>query len=161
MNNTTKKVAYIGIGIALYIVVSMIANIPLIGHIRLDCGYIVYSVYLVLFGYWGIPVGVVGCFIKGYVSDGWIPFTWMLGQILIGVICAYTFSRSNKKIIRIIAILASVFLGIAIVSSGLSAIMFNIPFGIKFVKGLVATATDSAAMIVGLFLADAVRKGMK
>ena len=158
--SNTKIIAYIGIVIALYIVVSMLLNIPLVGHIRLDCGYIVYAVYLCLFGYWGIPVGVVGCFVKGYISDGWIPFTWMIGQVIIGLICAKTFSITDKKLWRIIAIVGSVFLGVGIVSSVLSAIMFNIPIGVKIAKGAVVSATDAGAMIVGLYITDLIRKAV-
>lgn len=161
MNSKAKKVAYIGIGIALYIVVSMLLNIPLVGHIRLDCGYIVYAFYLCLFGYWGIPVGVIGCFVKGYISDGWIPFTWMIGQVIIGVICAKVFSITDKKVLRIIAIIGSVFLGVGIVSSVISALMFNIPIGIKLTKGAVASITDAGAMIIGLFVADLMKRAVE
>lgn len=156
--NNTKKIAYLGVGIALYFVLSMLANIPLIGNIRLDCGYIVYAIYLVIFGWFGIPVGVIGCFIKGYISDGWIPFTWMIGQTIIGISCAYMFSKTNKKVIQILTIIISVFLGIAIVSSGLSAIMFNLPLGLKIFKGCVGALVDSIAMIIGLFIADKLKK---
>ena len=154
----TKKITLCGIGIALYFVLSMLANIPLVGHMRLDCGYIVYAIYLVLFGWLAIPVGVIGCFIKGYISDGWIPFTWMIGQTIIGVACAYVFSKTNKKTIQILTIVVSVFLGIAIVSSGLSALMFNLPLGMKIAKGSVGALADSVAMIIGLFIADELKK---
>ena len=154
----TKKITYLGVGIALYFVMSMALNIPLVGHMRLDCGYIVYVVYLALFGYWGIPVGVIGCFLKGYICDGWIPFTWMIGQVVIGVICACVFSRTDRKLLRIIAVILSVFLGIAIISSGLSAIIFHLPIGLKIFKGSIGAATDSLAMIVGLYLVDVIGK---
>jgi uncharacterized membrane protein len=157
----TKKITLLGIGVALYVVLSMIANIPLVGHMRLDCGYIVYAVYLVFFGYLGIPVGVIGCFIKGYISDGWIPFTWMIGQVIIGVICSYVFRRNVSKIVRIITIFLSVFLGIAIVSSCLSALMFHLPLGLKILKGCVGALADSIAMVIGLYVADLVAKGIK
>ena len=154
MNKTIKRTTYIGVGIALYFILSMALNIPLVGHMRLDCGYIVYAVYLTLFGYYGIPVGLFGCFLKGYICDGWIPFTWMVGQIVIGVICAYVFGRTDKKILRIIAVILSVFLGIAVISSGLSAIIFHLPIGLKIFKGSIGAAADSLAMIIGLYIAD-------
>ena len=154
MSVMTKKITYLGIGIALYFILSMALNIPLVGHMRLDCGYIVYAVYLTLFGYYGIPVGLIGCFLKGYICDGWIPFTWMIGQIVIGVICAYVFGRTDKILLRIIAVILSVFLGIAVISSGLSAIIFHLPIGLKIFKGTIGATTDSLAMIIGLYIAD-------
>ena len=154
----TKNITFLGVGIALYVVMSMFLNIPLIGHIRLDCGYIVYSVYLVVFGWLGIPVGVIGCFFKGYISDGWIPFTWMIGQVIIGVVCSIVFSKTENIWIRIVAIVLSVFFGIAIVSSGLSALIFHLPIGLKIFKGCVASVADSLAMIVGLPIGNRVKK---
>lgn len=155
--NITTIIAEVGIGIALYIALSMTASIPLIGSIRLDFGYIVFTAWLALFGWWGIPVGVIGCFIKGWVFDGFIPITWTLGQIFVGVLCAYVFSRTNKIWIRIATILLSVFVGMVFVNQGLSSLMFNIPFSIKFVRGIVSFATDSAMMIVGLFIANRIK----
>ena len=159
--NNVKKIAYVGIGIALYVVMSFLLNIPLVGHMRLDCGYIVYAVYLALFNWLGIPVGVIGCFIKGYVSDGWIPYTWMLGQIIIGVICVLVFKRTEKKVFRTIAIVFSVFLGIGLVSSVVSALMFNLPIGIKIAKGCIGAAADSIAMIIGIFIVPRIKKAIK
>lgn len=101
---------------------------------------------------------MIGCFLKGYICDGWIPFTWMIGQVVIGVICACVFSRTDRKLLRIIAVILSVFLGIAIISSGISAIIFHLPIGLKIFKGSIGAATDSLAMIVGLYLVDVIGK---
>lgn len=158
MNEKTKQITYIGIGIALYIVISMLLNIPLIGNIRLDCGYIVYAVYLALFGWQGIIVGVVGCFIKGYISDGWVPVTWMIGQLIIGITCSITFKKVKNKLLQVIIMVLSVFLGIAIVSSGLSAWIFKLPLGLKIFKGCVASVTDAGAMVIGFIIADRIKK---
>lgn len=158
MINRVRLIAYMGMGIALYVVVSLSLNIPFgIRHMRLDLGYIVYTVYLALFGYWGIVVGVVGCCIKGYISDGWIPFTWMIGQTLIGIVCAGTFSKTANVTRWVAAIVVSVFFGIAIVSSGLSALMFHLPLGAKIIAGTVGAISDSIVMILGIPIAKMMR----
>ena len=154
----TRKIAFIGVGIALYVVLSMILNFPIVAHVRFDAGYVCYAVYLCLFGWWGIPVGVVGCFIKGYVSDGWIPFTWMVGQLIVGVSCAVVFSKTkgskHKSMFRVAAIIISVLIGIGIVSSLMSAIMFHQPIMLKIGRGIITAVADIIPMIVGLFIAQ-------
>ena len=60
--STTKKVAYTGVGIALYVVLSMMAKIPVIAHISLDLGYLAFAVYLYHIGTLpGTIVGTAGC----------------------------------------------------------------------------------------------------
>lgn len=44
MKNTTK-ITLTAVGVAMYVVLSMIAKIPVIAHISLDLGYIVLAVY--------------------------------------------------------------------------------------------------------------------
>lgn len=41
----TKKIAFLGIGIALYVVLSMTIKIPLVGHIQTDFGYVAYGAF--------------------------------------------------------------------------------------------------------------------
>lgn len=54
----TLNIARIGIGIALYVVLSMTLKIPIVGHIGLDLGYVVLAVYAYLLGC--IPAMIVG-----------------------------------------------------------------------------------------------------
>ena len=44
--NRQRKTALLGIGIALYVVLSTVVIIPIINRIKLDLGYIVFGVYL-------------------------------------------------------------------------------------------------------------------
>lgn len=156
--NKTRRIAYVGIGIALYVVLSLILNFPIVGHVRFDAGYVCYAVYLSAFGWWGIPVGMVGCFIKGYISDGWIPFTWMIGQLIVGISCAIVFEKTKsvryKNMYRIITIALSVIVSIGIVSSMLSAIMFHQPIMLKIGRGMITAIADIIPMILGLFIAE-------
>lgn len=46
----TKKISITALGIALYVVLSMTVKIPLIAHISLDLGYIVFAFYCYHFG---------------------------------------------------------------------------------------------------------------
>ena len=48
--NRTKKITYLGMGIALYVVLSMTVKIPLINQIKTDFGYLAFGAFLNLFG---------------------------------------------------------------------------------------------------------------
>ena len=154
----TKRIVQIGIGVALYVVLSMLVNVPIVGHVRFDAGYICFAVYLDLFGWWGIIVGVLGCFIKGYVSDGWVPFTWMVGQTIVGVSCSTVFAKTDKPFWKIAAIVVSVIVGIGIVSSVMSALIFGQSIPMKIGRGMITAAADSVPMIVGLFVSKQLKK---
>lgn len=153
-----KRIVQIGIGIALYVVLSMLLNIPIVGHVRFDAGYICYAVYLDLFGWWGILVGVFGCFLKGYISDGWIPFTWMIGQTIVGVSCSAVFTKTNKTLLKAAAIVLSVIVGIGFVSSLLSALMFNQLIALKIGRGMITAAADIIPMLIGLFVSAKLKR---
>lgn len=154
----TKRIAQIGIGIALYVVLSMLFNVPIVGHVRFDAGYICYAVYLELFGWWGIPVGVLGCFIKGYASDGWIPFTWMVGQTIVGVSCSAVFAKTDKAFWKITVIVVSVIVGIGIVSSVMSALMFGQPILMKIGRGMITALADIIPMVIGLLVSSKLKQ---
>lgn len=154
----TKRIVQIGIGIALYVVLSMLLNIPIVGHVRFDAGYVCYAVYLDLFGWWGILVGVLGCFLKGYISDGWIPFTWMIGQTIVGLSCSAVFAKTNKVSLKVAAIVISVIVGIGFVSSLLSALMFGQPIALKIGRGMITAVADIIPMVVGLFISSKLKR---
>lgn len=158
--NNTKKIAYLGLGIALYVVLSMMVKIPLIAHIQTDLGYIVYAVYLCLFGWEAALVGVIGCLIESLIVNGWIPVGWMVGQAFIGVACGIAFQKTNSKWIRILVIIASVFVGIGLIKTVIECSLYGIPFPVKFMRNGVAVIADSIVMIIGLYITDLVKKGL-
>lgn len=82
MANKLKKICYLAMGIAMYVVFSMAVKIPLIGHIQTDLGYMVYGAFLSCFGIPGVVVGVVGCLVESLIFSGWVPIGWMIGQLV-------------------------------------------------------------------------------
>ncbi len=51
IKSKTKKICYMGLGIALYFVFAMALQIPLIGHLKTDLGYIAFGAWCVIFGW--------------------------------------------------------------------------------------------------------------
>ncbi len=148
----TRTVAYLGMGIALYVVLGMMVKIPLIGHIQTDLGYIAFGAFLYIFGWQALVVGAIGCLIESLIVSGWIPAGWIVGQILIGLICGYVYVKSEKKWLQILTTIISVFIGIAIIKTGIECLLYGIPLVVKFPKNTIAFVADTIPMLVGLFI---------
>ena len=155
-----KGVVFFGFGIALYVVLGSIINIPLLAgsHIQTDLGYIAFGFYLYRFGPKATIVGVLGCLIESLLTSGWVPVGWMLGQVFIGLTCgtAYVFMNRNANIkfhiIAIIITILSVFIGIGIIKTIVECYLYSIPFEVKIIKNLVAALSDVIPMIIGMEL---------
>lgn len=154
-----KKISFVGLGIALYFVLSMMIKIPLISHIQTDLGYIAFGVYCTLFGWIGCIVGIVGCLLESLIISGWIPTGWMLGQLFIGLTCGIiltktkTLSKPKRISIAIITVIISMFIGIGLIKTVVECKLYGIPFAIKFTKNCVACVADIIPMVFGVILA--------
>ena len=93
----TKHIAYLGISVALYVVLGMMVKIPLIAHIGTDLGYIVFGFCCYVFGWPAFIVGTIGCMIESMLTTGWIPIGWMIGQVVIGISCGHFYMRRTYK----------------------------------------------------------------
>lgn len=150
--NNIKKIAYMGIGIALYVALSMAVQIPLIGHLKTDLGYIAFGVFLYGFGVPALLVGVIGCFLESIIFSGWIPLGWMAGQLAIGVICGLAYKKIKNVWVLIGITIASVFLGVGLIKTVIECALYNIPFAVKIAKNSVAFVADVVPMVFGLLL---------
>ena len=155
MNKQIKTIAFLGLGIALYVVLSLIMNIPLLAgtHLQTDLGYIAFGAYCYLFGWPALIVGVAGCFVKSLITSGWIPIGWMVGQAVIGIICGLVFNKTNHKVIHIITAIVAVFVGVGLIKTVIECQLYSIPFSVKFAKNAVAFVADAIPMVIGLLLA--------
>ena len=151
--NNVKKIALLGIGIALYFVLGMAVKIPLISHIQTDLGYIVFGIFLYLLGPVACVVGVVGCLFESLLVSGWIPIGWMVGQFIIGIICGISYKKIKSLPINIIITVIAVFIGVGIIKTGIECVLYTIPLLVKFPKNVVAFIADTIPMIIGLLIA--------
>lgn len=161
--NRTKTITFLGIGIALYVVLGLVMNIPLLAgtHLQTDLGYIVYAVFLMMFGWIGAIVGVIGCFIESLITSGWIPYGWLIGQAFIGIVCGIVYKKTDQKVMHVLVTIFAVFVGIALIKTGVECVLFSIPFSVKFVKNSVAFVADLIPMLLGLPLGYRFNKMIK
>ena len=157
--NKTKKITTIGILIALYVVLAMTMKIPLLAgtHLQTDLGYIVFGVGAVILGPISFLIGTIGCLFESLIFSGWIPFGWMLGQVLIGIMTGYACLKIKNNFVREGIGIVAVFLGVACIKTGVECTLYGIPLAVKFAKNFVAFMADSIPFVIGIFLGDKVK----
>ena len=150
---TTRKLARLAMGIALYAVLGMTMNIPLLAgtHLQTDLGYAAFGAFCLLFGWQAFVVGVFGCLIESLLISGWVPIGWMAGQLAIGLVCGLVYTKCNSKVLHVVTTIVMVFVGIAVIKTGIECALYSIPVEIKFVKNCVAFVADTIPMLAGLF----------
>lgn len=153
----TKQITLTAMGIALYVVVSMMIKIPVVNHISLDLGYLVLAFYCYLYGsFVGAVVGCFGCFIVSILATGWIGVEWPLGNLLVGFLCGLVYTRTkNHKFaipIGIATTIIAMFIGIGIIKTTVACAIYSMPFIAKFLKNMIAFAMDAVVMSVGFLM---------
>lgn len=148
----SKYVVYFGLSIALYVVLGMMVKIPLIANIGTDLGYVVFGFCCYMFGWPAFIIGVVGCLLESLLINGWIPIGWMLGQAVIGIWCGWFYSHRSYKWIDIMMTVAAVFVGVAMIKTGVECVLYSIPIAVKFPRNLIAFVADVIPMLIGLFI---------
>ena len=148
----TKMIAYLGISIALYIVLGMLVKIPLIGHIGTDLGYVVFGFACFAFGWPAVIVGIIGCMFESLLVSGWIPIGWMVGQAIIGLMCGYFYKHSKNRAVHIFITIIAIFIGVGIVKTGIECVLYQIPVLVKLPKNIIAFIADTIPMLAGLWL---------
>ena len=152
--NRTKKITYLGMGIALYVVLSMTVKIPLINQIKTDFGYLAFGTFVNLFGVEGTIVGVLGCIIANSFVGSAFPPGWVLGQIFIGVFCGLLLKKTDKLWLKSVITVVAVFIGIGVIKTAVEVWLFQIPFKVKVIRNLVAFVADAIPMVIGVIISD-------
>lgn len=154
----TKKICYLAVLTALYVVLSAFLKINLIGNIQIDLGYIAFAVALCAFGPWGTVVGVIGCSLESLLFSAYgFSISWAVANFIIGITCGSLNIDLNSLQVkniwaRVANIVLSCAMGLLAAKTFIECQLYNIPLAVKFPKNAVAFAVDTAVMICGLLL---------
>lgn len=158
MNNKIKGIAISGIGIALFVVMSLCLQVPVFENYYLCLGYIVMAVYCYSIGVGsGTLIGTIGVVLYCFIINGLRGMPgWALGNIAIGLIMGYAFKfgKRFKNVLKIfvfiIGIIVGTVIGIFIIKSGVEHILYAQPFVVRVASNIPAFIADLIVLIVGL-----------
>ena len=111
-----------------------------------------------MFGWYGLFVGALGCLIENLLMRGWISYSWIAGQIIIGGMCGLAYTKYKSRLLKIFVTILAVFIGIGIVKTVIECVLYQIPFSVKFAKNFAGFVVDAVSMIIGLFIGELLKK---
>lgn len=163
----TKQITTIGIGIALFVTLSLCLQVPVFENYYLCLGYIVMAVYCYSVGtISGTLVGVFGTILYCILISGLRGMPgWSIGNIAIGLIIGTAFmltknikSKPLYAIIIITSIVTSTAIGILGIKSITEVILYSQPFMVRVASNMTAFIADVIVLIMSLPVCHIVNK---
>ena len=155
---SVKKVCINGMGVALFVVMTLCLQVPVFENYFLCLGYVAMAIYIYYFGTTsGVIVGTVGVFIYCLLTSGLRGMPgWILGNIVIGIICGTTakvVKKYNRKYIKeimmIISVIISTAIGILVVKSLVEVVLYGLPFMVRVANNIFAFVADVIVLVLG------------
>lgn len=155
----TKDITINGIGIALFVALSMCLRVPVFQNYYLCLGYIVMAMYCYSVGVIsGTIVGVMGTVLYCVLINGLRGMPgWALGNIAIGFMMGFAFKIAKKIRNKILGILISVMgivlgttVGILLIKSGAECILYDQPMLVRITTNMYAYVADVVILVISL-----------
>lgn len=162
-SNKVKHTALCGIGIALFVVLSLCLQVPVFENYYLCLGYIVMAVYCYSMGtISGTIIGTIGVILYCFLINGLRGMPgWAVGNLAIGIIAGLAFRWSRnlenkmfKRIMCCIAIVIGTAIGILCIKSGVESILYAQPLFVRIAKNVYAFVADIVVLVVSLPLCE-------
>ena len=156
----TKDITFVGVGIALFVALSMCLRVPVFENYYLCLGYIVMTVYIWCFKWYeGAIIGFVGVILYCIVGD--LGFNgmpgWALGNVAIGLILGMALkpiqkikSKTLQVILTAVAAVIATFVGIEIIKSLIDSFIVSQPFPVRFAKNMTSFIADVFVIVISL-----------
>jgi ECF transporter S component (folate family) len=163
MKLTTKKVSLLGLGIALFVVLTMCLQVPIFENYYVCLGYIVMAVYCCSVGVIsGTIVGTVGVFLYCLLISGLRGMPgWVIGNIVIGIVSGLTFRYTrlmDNKYLRYflcgVAVISSTFFGIFVLKSIVEMYLYSQPFLLRAANNIYAFIADVVVLLFAIPFCD-------
>lgn len=167
---STKNICILGIGIALYVVLSLCLQVPIFENYYLCLGYLVMMAYLYSYGtLYGTIIGAIGCILYCVLINGLRGMPgWVFGNIVIGIIIGITIPKLKniknvylKYIVYLIIVTLATALGILGIKSITECILYSQPFIVRIAKNFNAFVADVVMLILSIPISVNIDKILK
>ena len=154
-----KRIAVIGMGIALFVVFTLCLQVPVFENYYLCLGYIVMAVYCYSVGtVEGSLVGVLGVILYCVLTSGLRGMPgWAAGNVVIGLALGSLFRLTrHKKVsipvtaVSVLVIAAACAIGILGVKSLVEHLLYSQPFILRAGKNIYAFWADAFVLVFSL-----------
>ena len=158
---SVKKICINGIGIALFVVMTLCLQVPVFENYYLCLGYVAMAFYTYYLGTTsGVLVGTLGVFLYCLLTGGLRGMPgWILGNVVIGVICGITAKivkkhdrKYIKEILMITSVIISTAIGILVVKSLVEVALYSLPFMLRVTNNIFAFVADVVVLVLGFEL---------
>jgi len=156
---TTKRICINGLGIALFVALTLCIQMPIFQNYYICLGYFVMTAFLYIFGtISGTLVGTLGVILYCIVTGGLRGMPgWALGNLAIGIMMGITFrlvKKLNKTVLEMvissIVAVISVAFGILVVKSAVEHIIYSLPFMLRVMTNVYAFIADVVIIIISI-----------
>lgn len=163
MKLTTKKVSLLGLGIALFVVLTMCLQVPIFENYYICLGYIIMAVYCCSVGVLsGTLVGTLGVILYCLLTSGLRGMPgWVIGNIVIGIVLGLTFRYTrlmDNKYLRYflcgVAVISSTFFGIFVLKSIVEMYLYSQPFLLRAANNIYAFIADVVVLLFAIPFCD-------
>ena len=163
MKLTTKKVSLLGLGIALFVVLTMCLQVPIFENYYICLGYIIMGVYCCSVGVLsGTLVGTLGVILYCLLTSGLRGMPgWVIGNIVIGIVLGLTFRYTrlmDNKYLRYflcgVAVISSTFFGIFVLKSIVEMYLYSQPFLLRAANNIYAFIADVVVLLFAIPFCD-------
>ena len=152
----TKMFTTISLGIGLYVVLSYLIPIRVIGNYFLCLGYAVMVIYPYMYGQLaGLAVGFFGTALYCLLAASYNGMVgWVLGNAFIGFFLGLVFQKTKqmtgatRTVIDIVSIIVLCGIGIAVIKSVTETVLFSVPLLLRLSANVVPFAMDALVMLV-------------
>lgn len=156
----TRTITFLGLGTALFLVLSMCLRVPVFENYYLCLGYVVMTVYVWCFQWYeGAIIGFAGvilyCVVGGLGFNG-MP-GWAVGNVVIGLILGMAIklakklkNRALQGMLIVMAAIVATFLGIEIVKSLIDSFIVAQPVSVRIAKNFTSFVSDAFVIVMSL-----------
>lgn len=165
-NHPARRITILGLGIGLYVAMSLALQVPFFENYYLCLGYAVLVVYCYFFGpAAGTIVGTLGCILHCLAINGLRGMPgWALGNLFTGFVLGLLLPHTLKKPLTIPKIALTVLLMVATmaiamfgIKSFTEVVLYGQPMWARMVKNSYAFIANSVVLLMSIPLVTALR----